>query len=105
MLFTMFIAAIVLIVIVGIYSIIATHNLLRVLIALEIVSKSAVLLILLASMVNGHAAQAEDLIIMLIIIEVIVTAIGAVLCIALYAKTGSLDIRYLSKRKEEANAE
>jgi len=92
-------------VVVGVYSIIATHNLLRVIIALEIVSKSSMLTLLLASMVNGNASQAEDLIIMLIVIEVIVTAIGALLCIALYTKTGSLDIRYLSKPKEEADAE
>jgi len=105
MLFTMFIIAIVLIAATGIYCIIATRNLLRVIIALEVVSKAAILLLILAGLTNGQMAQAESFIIALIIVEVVVTAIGAILCIAIHGRTGSLDIRLLNKDKEGVNAE
>lgn len=105
MLFTMFIIATVLIAATGIYCIIATRNLIRVLIALEIVSKAAILLLVLAGSLSGHMAQAESFIIALVIVEVVVTAIGAILCIAIHGRTGSLDIRLLNKDKEGVNAE
>ena len=105
MLFLMFIIAIVLIAAAGIYSIIATRNIIRVLIAMELVSKATILLLVLAGSINGQMAYAESLIVALIIIEVVVTAIGAVLCIALYARTGSLEISNLGKPKEGSNAE
>jgi len=105
MLFTMFIIAIVLTVCAGIYSIIATHNLLRVIIAMELVNKAAVLLLALAGAINEQVAQAESFIITLIIVEVVVTAIGAVLCIAIHSRTGSLDIRIINKGKEGTHAE
>jgi len=88
----------------GIYCVIATHNLLRVLIAMEIVNKSATVLIGLAGHVNGNIATAESYIIALIVIEVVVTAVGAGLCIALHARTGSLDTRALSVRSEAHDA-
>ncbi|MCL1846745.1 MAG: NADH-quinone oxidoreductase subunit K [Coriobacteriia bacterium] len=97
MLTKLFIVALVLTATAGIYSIVATRNLLRVLIAMEIISKAAVLLLMLAGAINGQMAQAEAFAVALIIIEAVVTAIGAVLCIALHAKTGSLDIGLLGK--------
>jgi len=104
MLFILFCIAIALIATAGIYCIIATHNLLRVLIALEIVGKAALLLLLLAGIICGQMAQAESFIIVMIIVEVVVTAIGAILCVALHARTGSLDIRLLSKGREDTHA-
>jgi multisubunit Na+/H+ antiporter MnhC subunit len=105
MLLTMFIITIVLMAAAGIYSIVITHNLLRILIAMEIVSKSGILLLLLGGSISGQTALAESFIIILIVAEVVVTAIGAALCIALHAHTGSLDISFLSKRKEGIDAE
>ena len=105
MIYTLFIVAIVLIAVAGIYSILITRNLIRVLIALEIVSKAGILLLLLGGSISGQLALAESFIIILIIVEVVVTAIGATLCIALHKRTGSLDISFLSKQKEGINAE
>ena len=96
MLLTMTIAAVVLTAVAGIYCILVTHNLLRVLIAMEIVNKAAILLLVLAGSLKGELALVESYIFALIIIEVVVTAIGAVLCIAIHAHTGSLDIRRLN---------
>ncbi|MCL2631958.1 MAG: NADH-quinone oxidoreductase subunit K [Coriobacteriia bacterium] len=100
MLFTMFVVTIVLTAAAGIYSLIASQNLIRVLIAMELVNKGAALLIAIAGRISGQMAQAESFIIALIIVEVVVTAIGAVLAITIHAKTGSIEIGTLSLGKE-----
>jgi len=49
--------------------------------------------------VSGQMALAQSYIIALIIIEVVVTAVGAGIAIAVHAKDGSLDLRNLLKAK------
>jgi len=105
MLFAVFLLAIVLTAAAGVYSIISTRNLIRVLIAMELVGKSALLLLMLAGSFSGQMELAEAFAIVFIIAETVVTAIGAVLCIAIHAKTGSLDISYLAKTGEDTYAE
>ena len=99
MLLTLFIAAIAVIAAAAIYCILATHNMIRILIALELLNKGVTLLIAVAGAVNGKMALAQSFIIALIIIEVVVTAIGAGIIIAVHARNGSLDLRNLSKIK------
>jgi multisubunit Na+/H+ antiporter MnhC subunit len=101
---TLFVMAIVCTAATGIYCIVATHNLLRVIISMEIINKAATVLLALAGVINGSLSLAESYIIALIVVEVVVTAVGAGLCIALYNRTGSLDIRELSVSKEGADA-
>ena len=90
MLLTLFIIAVTLIAVSGIYCIIATQNLIRVLIALELLNKAATLLM----------ALAQSYIIALIIIEVVVTAVGAGIVIAVYARDGSLNLKDMLRAKE-----
>ncbi|MCL2339753.1 MAG: NADH-quinone oxidoreductase subunit K [Actinomycetia bacterium] len=105
MLFTMFVVTMVLTAISGIYCLIATHNLIRSLIAMELLGKSATLLIAIAGVISGQMAEAEGFIITMIIVEVVVTAVGAAICIAIYARTGSLDFRKLRGGKEASKGE
>jgi len=99
MLLTLFIIAVALIAAAGIYCIIATHNMIRILLALELLIKSVTLLLALAGEVCGKMALAQSFIIALIIIEVVVTATGAGIAIAAHARTGTLDIRKLIRLK------
>jgi len=99
MLLTLFVIAIVLIAATGVYCLIATHNLIRVLIALELLNKAATLLIALAGIINRQVATAQSYIIALIVIEVVVTAVGAGIAIAVHTKDGSLDLRNMLKAK------
>ncbi|MCL2462045.1 MAG: NADH-quinone oxidoreductase subunit K [Defluviitaleaceae bacterium] len=99
MLLTLFIIAIVLIAAMGIYCIAATHNMIRVLIALELLIKAVTLLLALAGTISKQMALAQSFIIALIIIEVVVTATGAGIAIAVHNKNGSLDMRKLTKIK------
>ena len=99
MLLTLFVIAIVLIAAMGIYCVAATHNMIRVLIALELLIKAVTLLIAVAGAECGEMALAQSFIIALIIIEVVVTAIGAGIIIAVHARNGSIDLRNLTKIK------
>jgi len=91
--------AIVLIAVMAVYCVITTHNMIRILIALELLNKGVTLLIAAAGAASGKMALAQSFIIALIIIEVVVTAIGAGIIIAVHSRNGSIDLRNLNKLK------
>ena len=99
MLLTLFIAAIALISVAAVYCVITTHNMIRILIALELLNKGVTLLIAVAGAASGKMALAQSFIIPLIIVEVVVTATGAGIIIAVYSRSGSLDLRDLTHLK------
>jgi NADH:ubiquinone oxidoreductase subunit K len=69
--------------IVGFYALVTTRNLIRTLIALEVLTKGVTLLIIVTGHAAGRMALAQSLAITLIVIEVavIVAAVGIVLCV------------------------
>ena len=99
MLLTLFITAVAIIAATAVYCVIATHNMIRILIAIELLNKGVTLLIAAAGAYSGKMALAQSYIIALIIIEVVVTAIGAGIIIAVHARNGSLDLNNLTKIK------
>jgi len=99
MLLKLFITAILLIVVAAVYCLITTHNMIRILIALELLIKGVTLLLAVAGSISGQMALAQSFIIALIVIEVVVTAIGAGIIIAVHARNGSIDLHNLSKIK------
>jgi NADH:ubiquinone oxidoreductase subunit K len=100
MLLTIFIVAILLIFATGFYSLIVTRNLIRVVIAVEVLAKGATLLMIVAGAVIGNMAQAQVFAVAMIVIEVIVTAIAAGIIIGVFRNTGSLDTKNIAKQKE-----
>jgi NADH:ubiquinone oxidoreductase subunit K len=86
---------VVLVLIVGFYSLVSTRNLIRVLIAMEVLTKGVTLLLVAAGYAVGRIALAQALAITLIIIEVavVVVAIGVILCF--YRQRKSLDTALL----------
>lgn len=100
MLLTLFIAAIAMIFATGIYSLLVTRNLIRVVISLEVLTKAVTLLIILAGAILGRMAEAQAFAITLIVIEVIVTAIAAGIVIGVYNHNGTVDTRKLTNLKE-----
>lgn len=100
MLLTLFIVATALIFIVGIYSLIVTRNLIRVVISLEVLTKGATLLVILAGALTHNMPQAQTFAITMIVIEVIVTAIAAGIIIGVFNHNGTVDTRKLTNLKE-----
>lgn len=100
MLLTMFIASIALIFVTGFYSLVVTRNLIRVVIALEVLAKAATLLMILAGALTGDMAQAQVFAVTMIVIEVIVTAVAAGIIIGVFKKNDSLDTKDAANLKE-----
>ena len=90
---------VVLLALAGIYCILATRNLIRVLIGMELMTKAATLLIVAGGWLSGRMALAQALVINLIVVEVVVVAVAAGIVVSLYRKNGSLDTRELRNLK------
>ena len=90
---------VVLVSICGLYYILATFNLIRVVIGVELLIKAVTLLIISAGYVTGKTGLAQSLVITLIVIEVaiMVVAGGVILCI--YRQYQNIDTRNLNKMK------
>jgi multisubunit Na+/H+ antiporter MnhC subunit len=97
--FWIFCIGIALVMIAGFICLLATYNLIRALIGLELLTKGVTLFIILAGYITGHTGLAQAMAITLIIIEVviIVVAVGIVLCV--YRHTQSIDVRMLRNIK------
>jgi NADH:ubiquinone oxidoreductase subunit K len=83
----------------GVYCVVATRNLIRVLIGMELMTKAATLIIVVGGWVSGRMVLAQALVINLIVVEVVVIAVAAGLVVSLFRKNGSLDTRELKNLK------
>jgi NADH-quinone oxidoreductase subunit K len=99
MLVTLFVVAAILLLVTGFFSLIVSRNLIRVLIAMEILTKAATLMLILAGYLTHQTGVAQEFVITLIIIEVVVIAIAAGIIIGIYQRTGSLDTNRLGNLK------
>jgi len=94
-----FIPFIVMLIIIGFYYVLMTKNLIRILLGLEIITKAAILAIIVAGYVTNNMAMAQSLVIIIIIIEVFVIAVAAGVIIHIYKQTGSVDVRSIRNLK------
>jgi NADH-quinone oxidoreductase subunit K len=98
-LFTTFGFFIILLFTCGLYCIIVTRNLIRAIIGMELLIKSATLLFIVVGSVTGREAITQSLVITIIVIEVIVAVIAGGISLRIYRHTNSLDARGLKKLK------
>lgn len=94
-----FIIAIVLMLATGFYGLLATHNLIRILISLEVLVKAATLLLIVAGYMADKIALAQTFAITLIIIEVMLLVVAAGIVLNVYRHNNTLDTRKLSNLK------
>lgn len=85
--------------IIGLYCMLASYNLIRVLIGLELVIKAVTLLLILAGYINGHTALSQALVITLIVAEVVLIAVAVGVVLGIYKHNDSLDVRGIRKLK------
>lgn len=79
----------------GLYCIVFSRNLLRVLIGTELLAKAVTLLLVLAGAVTGRVALAEALVITVIVLEVVAVAVAAGIVVGVYKQHGSARVRLL----------
>ena len=89
----------VLLFIIGIYSILVTRNLLRILIGMEILTKGVTLLLVAAGFMTGLVNVIQPIIITMIVVEVVIIAVAAGVVIASYRTNGTVNIRSLRNLK------
>lgn len=92
-LFWLLAIVVVLLMIMGIYCLLVTYNLLRVLIGLEVLIKGVTLLLVTAGYLSGQLALIQGIIITVIVIEVVVMVIAAGLVLAFQQKFDSLSVK------------
>jgi NADH:ubiquinone oxidoreductase subunit K len=100
MLLTLSIMAAAMIFLTGFYGLVVTRNLIRVVIAIEVLAKGATLLMILAGAYIGDMQQAQVFAVAMIVIEVVVTAVAAGIIIGVFNNSGSLDTKNISRQKE-----
>ena len=83
----------------GIYCFLTMRNLIKLFIAVEVISKGVSLVIIATGAVKNSILLAQSLAITYIVVEVSLVATALALIINIYKKNKSLDIRSLSKLK------
>jgi multisubunit Na+/H+ antiporter MnhC subunit len=79
--------------IIGLYCVLFTFNLIRLLIGLELMIKGATLLIINAGYEANHLALSSAMVITLIVIEVVVMVVAAGVILGLYSYHKSLNTK------------
>ena len=98
-LFPLFGGLIVILMLIGLYCILAAENVIRILIGIEVLTKSATLAIVLAGYMTGRVALAQCLAITLIIVEVAVIAVASGIAVGIFRQNGSLETSELKSLK------
>ena len=88
-----------LLMIVGLYCIVVTSNLIRALIGLEVIMKAVTLLITMVGQLTGNTAMAQSFVITLIVIEVVLMIVAGGLVISIFRKYHTIDVRVLRNLK------
>lgn len=81
----------------GMYCLMRTRNIIRIIIGIEVAMKAITLLLAFAGNINGNLALSQSYIITMIVIEVVVAVVAAGIAISVYRRHGSLDISKLTK--------
>jgi multisubunit Na+/H+ antiporter MnhC subunit len=84
---------------IGLYCLLTSRNMIKLLIGLEILAKSAVLSFITAGYARGETFMSQAMVITFIVVEVSIVAVALALVINAYRNTGSLDVRKLARLK------
>lgn len=84
---------------IGLYCLLITRNLIKVVIALQLIVKGAVLAFILAGNMTGQLNLAQSMALTIIVADTIVAVVGLALAVQIRLKTGNLDIKSLSSLK------
>lgn len=81
---------------VGVYGLLAVRNLIKVIVALQILAKGAMLALVLAGTVNGQVNTGQSMALTVIVADTIVAVIGLSLAVQIRRHIGTLDLKALT---------
>jgi NADH-quinone oxidoreductase subunit K len=88
-----------LLIITGLYMLLRTNNMIRIIIAIEILMKAVTLLLAFSGYVSGNYNVVQAFIITMIVIEVVVAVVAAGIAVSVYRNKGNMDVRNLNDLK------
>ena len=81
---------------IGIYGLLASRNLIKVIVALQILVKGAMVALVLAGRLRGAVSLGQSLAMTVIVADTIVAVIGLTLAVQIRQRPGSMDIKDLT---------
>ena len=82
---------------IGLYGLLAVRNLIKIVIVLQILGKSALLALIIAGNASGQINLGQSLALTVIVADTVVAAIGLALAVQVRRQLGTLDARELGK--------
>ena len=84
---------------IGLYGLLISRNLIKVVVALQILGKTAVIALVLAGAMNGKTNEGQALAMTVIVADTIVAVIGLAFAVQVRRRFGTLDVKALSNLK------
>jgi NADH-quinone oxidoreductase subunit K len=81
---------------VGLYGLLITRNLIKIVIALQILVKAAILALVAASSASGQINLGQSLAVTVIVADTVVAVVGMALAVQVRRRFGTLDVKALS---------
>jgi NADH:ubiquinone oxidoreductase subunit K len=94
--FNVMVAAVIALLGVGFYGLLVTRNLIKVVIALQILVKGGMLALVLGGQAGGQSATGQSLAVTVIVADTMVAVVGLALAIQIRRRFGTLDLSAIS---------
>lgn len=85
---------------IGLYGLLITRNLIKVVVALQVLVKGALLALVAAGTMSGKINLGQSLAVMVIVVDTVVAVIGLALALQVKRRMGTLDVKELSTLKK-----
>jgi NADH:ubiquinone oxidoreductase subunit K len=85
---------------IGLYGLLITRNLIKVVVALQVLVKGALLALVAAGTASGTINLGQSLAVMVIVVDTVVAVIGLALALQVKRRMGTLDVKELSTLKK-----
>jgi NADH:ubiquinone oxidoreductase subunit K len=85
---------------IGLYGLLITRNLIKVVVALQVLVKGALLALVAAGTASGKVNLGQSLAVMVIVVDTVVAVIGLALALQVKRRMGTLDVKELSTLKK-----
>jgi NADH:ubiquinone oxidoreductase subunit K len=82
--------------VIGLYGLLVVRNLIKVIVALQILVKSAIIALVAAGHISGQPHVGQSLALTVIVADTIVAVIGLALAVQVRQRVGTLDVKDLS---------
>ena len=85
---------------IGLYGLLITRNLIKVVVALQVLVKGALLALVAAGTASGKINLGQSLAVMVIVVDTVVAVIGLALALQVKRRMGTLDVNELATLKK-----